>query len=100
MKYKATFIAGGAVGYLLGTRAGRERYEQIRRVYRRIAENPTVQETAGVLRAQVGTLGCAAKETVRARLQDTFGDRLPKACRAPEEGAPDPRSTETTSPYR
>jgi hypothetical protein len=100
MKYKATFVAGGAVGYLLGTRAGRERYEQIRRAYRRIAENPTVQETAGVLRAQVGTLGGAAKEKVRTRLQDTFGDRLPRSCRAPEGDASNPPSADTTSTYR
>ncbi len=36
-------IAGGA-GYVLGTRAGRERYEQIRAGAQRIARNPKVQE--------------------------------------------------------
>ena len=30
MKGKITFITGAAVGYLLGTRAGRKRYEQIK----------------------------------------------------------------------
>ncbi|MBC6463629.1 YtxH domain-containing protein [Actinomadura sp. HBU206391] len=100
MKYKATFIAGTAVGYLLGTRAGRERYEQIRRAYRRIAENPTVQETAGVVRAQVGTLGNTAKETVRSTLQDTIGDRLPGSRRTGDEDASAPPPTETTLPYR
>ncbi|GAA4146602.1 YtxH domain-containing protein [Actinomadura keratinilytica] len=61
MKYRATFIAGAAVGYVLGTRAGRERYEQIRRMTRRLMENPTVQETAGLLRARGEELAGAAK---------------------------------------
>ncbi|GAA2099055.1 YtxH domain-containing protein [Actinomadura alba] len=100
MKYKATFIAGGAVGYLLGTRAGRERYEQIKRVYRRIAENPTVQETAGVLRAQVGTLGNSAKENVRTRIQSTLGDRLPGTRHTHEGDVPAAPPTETKLPYR
>jgi hypothetical protein len=29
MSFKSGFIVGAAVGYVLGTRAGRERYEQI-----------------------------------------------------------------------
>ncbi|KIZ18452.1 hypothetical protein [Streptomyces natalensis] len=46
MRYRLTFIAGLAVGYVLGTRAGRERYEQMRKAARRIAENPAVRNTA------------------------------------------------------
>lgn len=33
-------------GYVLGARAGRERYEQIRRLALRIKDDPRVQETA------------------------------------------------------
>ena len=29
MRYRATFIAGFAVGFVVGARAGRERYEQM-----------------------------------------------------------------------
>ncbi|MFF2811637.1 YtxH domain-containing protein [Streptomyces sp. NPDC058000] len=46
MRYRLTFIAGLAVGYVLGTRAGRERYEQLRKNARRIAQNPAVRNTA------------------------------------------------------
>jgi hypothetical protein len=35
-----------AAGYVLGTKAGRERYEQIRRMTIRVKNNPKVQETA------------------------------------------------------
>jgi hypothetical protein len=100
MKYRAAFVAGASVGYLLGTRAGRERYEQIKRTYRRIAENPTVQETAGLLRAQVGALACTAKVKVSAKLNDTFGDRVPGACRTEEKDVPRPRTTEPSPPPR
>ncbi len=48
------FLLGAGVGYVLGARAGRERYDQIARAYRRIADNPTVQGAAGVARAKAG----------------------------------------------
>ena len=40
MRYRITFIAGFAVGFIAGARAGRERYEQIKTVTRKVAENP------------------------------------------------------------
>lgn len=48
------FLLGTGVGYVLGTRAGRERYEQLARAYRRVADNPSVQGAAGVARAKAG----------------------------------------------
>jgi len=48
------FILGAAVGYVLGAKAGRGRYDQIMRTYRRIADHPAVQGAAGVARAKVG----------------------------------------------
>lgn len=48
------FLVGVAVGYVLGSRAGRERYEQLLRAYRRLADHPMVQGAAGVVRAKVG----------------------------------------------
>jgi hypothetical protein len=49
-----TFLLGAAVGYVLGARAGRARYEQIVRTYRKIIDHPAVQGAAGVVRAKVG----------------------------------------------
>jgi SLT domain-containing protein len=46
MKGKISLLAGGAIGYVLGTRAGRERYEQIRAQAQNFWNNPTVQEKA------------------------------------------------------
>ncbi|MEJ2889737.1 hypothetical protein [Actinomycetospora aeridis] len=48
------FLLGAGVGYVLGTRAGRERYEQIARAYRQVADHPSVQGAAGVARAKAG----------------------------------------------
>jgi hypothetical protein len=47
------FLLGAAVGYVLGARAGRERYEQLHRTYQRIADHPAVQGAAGVVCARV-----------------------------------------------
>lgn len=46
MRYRLTFIAGLALGYVLGTRAGRERYEQLKKSARQFAQNPAVRNTA------------------------------------------------------
>ena len=89
MKYRATFAIGAAIGYLLGTRAGRERYEQIKRVTRRVAENPTVQETAGLLRAQAGELAGTTKDKVGSTLQGRLGDRIPGRRRTEDTQAED-----------
>ncbi|MEV4317989.1 hypothetical protein [Actinocrispum sp. NPDC049592] len=48
------FLVGVAVGYVLGAKAGRERYEQIMRAYRGIVEHPAIQSAAGVARAKIG----------------------------------------------
>ena len=45
MKKLMLLVAGG-VGYVLGTRAGRERYEQIKKAATRFKEDPRVQEKA------------------------------------------------------
>ncbi|WP_158840654.1 hypothetical protein [Saccharothrix deserti] len=46
-------LLGAAVGYVLGARAGRERYDQIVRAYRAMADHPAVQGAAGIVRAKV-----------------------------------------------
>lgn len=77
MRTKLIFLAGVGVGYVLGARAGRERYEQLVRAARRVRENPTVQETAGILQAQAGGLVTTAKDTVTDKFSHTsLGSRM------------------------
>ena len=53
---KLSFLLGAAVGYLLGSRAGRERYEHLVAIGRRVVGSQTVQATAGVVEAQLHEL--------------------------------------------
>ena len=53
MRYRLMFGVGLAVGYILGSRAGRERYEQIKRMAQRVSDNPRVQEAALTIIAQI-----------------------------------------------
>ncbi|MBW4721750.1 hypothetical protein [Saccharothrix obliqua] len=46
-------LFGAAIGYVLGARAGRHRYDQIARAFRAVADHPAVQGAAGVVRAKV-----------------------------------------------
>jgi hypothetical protein len=65
---KLSLLVGAAIGYVLGARAGRERYEAIVRVARKIAGSQTVQATAGVLQAHVDDLRHRAKDAVSEKL--------------------------------
>lgn len=73
MRYKVTFAVGIAVGYVLGARAGRERYEQIVRMGQSFVENPSVQETAGLVGAKATDL----MGQTRRRVTDKVGEKLP-----------------------
>ncbi|MFF3753821.1 YtxH domain-containing protein [Streptomyces sp. NPDC002018] len=46
MRYRLTFMAGLACGYVLGARAGRERYEQLKKSVREVSQNPAVRNAA------------------------------------------------------
>jgi len=55
--YRFTLVSGLAIGYVLGAQAGRERYEQMRKMVRSVADSPAVQQAAGALHAQAtGTM--------------------------------------------
>ncbi|MEU4212671.1 YtxH domain-containing protein [Streptomyces sp. NPDC026206] len=71
MRYRLTFITGAAVGYVLGARAGRERYEELRKGARRVAQNPAVRNTAET--AAVNSRAVATKAFGK------VGERLPEA---------------------
>ena len=64
---RLSFLLGAAIGYVLGARAGRQRYEDIVAVARRVAGSQTVQSTAGVLQAQVDDLRHRAKDVVHTK---------------------------------
>ena len=66
---KLLFLGAGAAGYVLGAKAGRERYEQIATQAQRLRGNPTVQ--AKVSEAKSAAMGAAtsAKETATEKVR-------------------------------
>ncbi|WP_262704159.1 MULTISPECIES: YtxH domain-containing protein [Streptomyces] len=78
MRYRLTFITGMAVGYVLGTRAGRERYEQLRACAQKFARNPAVRNTAES--AAQGGRHAAVRALDKVRpLREKIGQRGPRA---------------------
>ncbi len=47
------FLAALGIGYVLGAKAGRKRYEQINRAYRSIAESPATKKAVDVGRQKL-----------------------------------------------
>jgi len=61
---RMAFAAGFAAGYVVGARAGRERYEQIVKLARQTAEHPAVQQAAGTVQAQAQKVGGQLQDKV------------------------------------
>ena len=68
--YRISFVAGFAAGFLAGTRAGRETYDQMVKMAKAAAENPTVQQAAGTIQAQAGSLASTTAQKVGSQLHD------------------------------
>jgi hypothetical protein len=64
MRIRMVFGLGFATGYVLGARAGRERYEALVRAFRSAKEQPAVQGAAGIFAAQAGTLASRARSVI------------------------------------
>ncbi|MET4159245.1 YtxH domain-containing protein [Agromyces sp. PvR057] len=69
MKGKILFVVGVGVGYVLGTRAGRERYEQIKSAAESVWNTPTVQKGVDSAKefamARVGSVSDAVLDNVK-----------------------------------
>ncbi len=72
-RYRIAFLGGLAVGFVVGARAGRERYEQLKKLARAAADNPAVQQAAGALQAQASGLANSARQ----RVTDEVRNRVP-----------------------
>jgi hypothetical protein len=77
MRGKLMFLGGLAAGFVLGSRAGRQAYDELVRTAKQVKESPTVQEAAGVVQAQAAKVYEQSKATVTDKLSNTrFGDKL------------------------
>lgn len=75
MRGKILFVVGLGVGYVLGTRAGRERYEQIKRAAESVWNTPAVQQGVGTVKdfaaSRVGDLSDTVLDGVKTFVGNT-----------------------------
>lgn len=87
MRNKVSFLAGMAAGYVLGAKAGRERYEQIKQAAQKLAGNPKVQQARTDLQQNAVHLFSSAKGKVSEKLGDReFPSWVPGRREASDEG--------------
>jgi hypothetical protein len=97
---KLTMLTAGAAGYVLGARAGRERYEQIKRGAAKVRTNPTVRrkareagaavkENAPLVKDKVAEAAATAKVAAQDKLDRSGADT---EATTPVNAAPYPRS--------
>lgn len=75
MRIKAAFLTGGAVGYVLGTRAGRERFEKIRSSAQGLWQNPKVQETVSGVQDRAGGFLSEKAPELKGRISGAVSSR-------------------------
>ncbi|MEU3723089.1 YtxH domain-containing protein [Streptomyces sp. NPDC031705] len=85
MRYKVTFLAGVALGYVVGTAAGRERYEEMKKSARRIAQNPAVRNAAESAGQTGRQFAGKALTVVGGKVGDAVPDSLAKRVRSLRE---------------
>jgi hypothetical protein len=62
---KWIFVAGAGVGYVLGTRAGRQKYDAMMTKAREVLDRPDVQEVTEVVKAEANRLYDEGRQRVR-----------------------------------
>ena len=109
MGFRLSFLAGFGVGFVVGTRAGRERYEQIKNLASQAKDSPAVQQAAGAAQAQAANLASKAKdqaaqrvpqltEKAKSKMPGSLGDRIPGGRGQDGNGQSKPGTTYTGSP--
>jgi len=94
MRGKLMFITGLAAGFVLGSRAGREKYEEIRASAKKVWENPTVQEAAGVAQAQATKLYSESKDKLQS---SKLGEKLQSATSSSSSSSSQPLTSSNSN---
>ena len=68
MRFRLGVVTGFTVGYYLGAKAGRQRYDQINRAIRRARRSDAFQEATAKVRETVDENLQAAREAVETRV--------------------------------
>jgi hypothetical protein len=87
---KLTAAVGFGAGYVLGTKAGQERYRQIKALYDDLRNRPEVQKATATVTGAASDLADKAKDTLVDKVPHRTVDLADKA---PMEGAAPSGST-------
>ena len=82
MRFKSGFLVGLSAGYVLGTKAGQERYQQIVDAAGKLRENPGVQRLTGEVNKTVNVSKDRVAETAAAKADQAKEAVATKADRA------------------
>lgn len=77
MKGKLAVLMGFGAGYVLGTRAGRDRYEQLKGQAQRVWQDPRVQQRKEQATHMIKEQGGHAKERIQDRVQGNGSEAPP-----------------------
>jgi hypothetical protein len=91
---KLLLLAAAGVGYVLGSKAGRERYEQIRGTFNKVKDDPRVQEKAH----QAADFVAEQAPVVKDKVAETAGAAAAKVKDVASGGTTD--STDDLNPDR
>ena len=78
---KLSLLAAAAAGYVLGARAGRERYEQIKSGAQKIARDPRVQSASHKAQDAVASQAAHAAEVAKDKVTDVASTAADKVRR-------------------
>lgn len=108
MKGKILFVVGLGAGYVLGARAGRERYEQIRRAALNVWNQPAVQQGVETVKdfakTRVGDLSDTVLDGVKGIIGNatkgstTTSPTRPTSSSASKSGAARPGASASSTP--
>ena len=68
---KLGFLAGAALGYVMGAKAGRERYEQIRSTAQKVVNHPKIQQVKTEAQDQASRIYGSAKDKISNKVSDS-----------------------------
>lgn len=100
MKSKILFVAGLGLGYVLGTRAGREKYDQLKTTALKVWNDPRLQKQVDAAQdfvkdkaPEVVDFVSDTAKTVAGKVSGKSSTAAPKAARSTTAGSGAARST-------
>jgi hypothetical protein len=84
MRFKSGFLVGLGAGYVLGAKAGQERYQQIVEATKSFRENPGVQRLSGEVNKTVSVGKDRVSEAASSKVQQAGDTAAARAAKAKE----------------